>query len=249
MTELKIRAWASQCRVFDSEYSWRFKIVRANDAADLQAFAQTCHDLVTDRDQSFTLADRIKLYRRWLASGRPCLVAAHDGRGHVLGTSVILPLTLDAFREYWLEGLDALDIGVEHLVLAADPQLIRFLLIDILACNNDFISRMPFDERHYFHGIGFRAMLYHLSLFLTNELQIEPVIFCSTYNKNLSKLLSGIGFQQRRGRGDLRAPVFCADFSQRHLLAEDALWLLDGMVKVITGYIRERSQPPAVGKP
>src|SRR5215472_1100567 len=106
MATFKIRHWANQCRLFQPEDTGRFKIVR--DRADLQAFAQTCHALVTDRDESFTLEDRIKLYRRWLASGTPCLLAAGDGGGHVVGTSIILPLTPAAFDEFWNEGLDAL---------------------------------------------------------------------------------------------------------------------------------------------
>jgi hypothetical protein len=237
MTEFKIRPWANQCRLFQPEEITRFKVVR--DAADLRAFAETCHELVTDRDQSFTLADRIKLYRRWLASGAPCLLAAHDG-GHVVGTSIILPLTLAACREFWDEGLDALDVGVEHLIRPNDPEPNHVFLIDILASNNDYIRRMPHASQHAFHGIGFRTMVYHLSLFFADAQPFAPVIVCSSFNRQFAKLFGAMGFQRRARSGE--APIFCGDFAARDRLSDDALWLLDGMAGVIQGYVRARTQ-------
>ena len=240
MAALNLRQWAEICRVHNPERSDLLKLVRLGDDEDLRAFARVCDDLVLDRPASFTLIERIKLYRRWLASGQPCLLAAHDGRGKVVAASIILPLTLAVFRAFWLEGLDALDIGPEHLVPPGNPQQHRYFLIDMLARNKEFIESMPRVDRHTFYGIGFRAMLYHLSLFYERGQAVEPVLLCSTFSPTLCELLRVIGFERRIGQGELAAPIFRADFGQRDLLSADALWLLDGAAEVVKDYALAR---------
>jgi hypothetical protein len=104
---INVRSWAESCRLHELEDSEHFKIVRLNASADVRAFAKMCHDLVLDRPASFTLRHRIELYRRWLTGEQPCLLATHDGQGRIAAVSIVLPLTPNAFRAFWSEGLDA----------------------------------------------------------------------------------------------------------------------------------------------
>jgi hypothetical protein len=250
MAALNLRQWAENCRLHEPERSDLLKVVRLSEGDDLRAFAQVCHDLVLDRPVSFTLAERIKLYRRWLGSEQPCLLAVHDGQGHVVATSIILPLTLPAFRAFWLEGLDALDIWPQHLVAPGNPQQHRYFLVDMLARNKQFIKSMRTVDQRAFCGIGFRAMLYHLSLFYEAGQAVEPVILCSTFNRDLGKLLGTIGFARQTGQGEMAAPIFQADFSQRNSLSADAQWLLNACTGVVQNYAQDRYQvqpKPALG--
>jgi hypothetical protein len=250
MSALNLRQWAESCRLREPVESGLLKIVRLNENEDVRAFAQLCHDLVLDRPVSFTLTERIKLYRRWLAGGQPCLLATHDGLGNVVAASIVLPLTTAAFDAFWLEGLDALDIGPEHLVSPDNPQQPQYFLIDMLARNKHFINRMAVADRNTFRGIGFRAMLYHLSLFYRSGEAVEPVLLCSTFTPQLIELLRAIGFERRVGQGDSEAPIFCADFRRRNLFSTDALGLLDGVAEVIQDYVKARLEPqpkPSIG--
>jgi hypothetical protein len=237
---LNVRHWAETCRLHEPERGGFLKIVRSNE--DVHAFAKVCHDLVLDRPPSFTLDNRIKLYRRWLSSGQPCLLAAHDGKGRVVAASIVLPLTPAAFHAFWFEGLDALDIGPDHLVRPGIQPEPQYFLNDMLARNKSFINRMPAVDRHNFYGIGFRAMLHHLSLFYDSAMVVEPVLICSTFTPELIELLQVIGFDRRSGQGEAGAPIFCADFRRRDNFSTDALWLLESVVEVIRGYIGGRLQ-------
>ena len=250
MATLNLRQWAENCRLHEPQRSDLLKVVRLGEGDDLKAFAQVCHDLVLDRPVSFDLTERIKLYERWLGSEQPCLLAAHDGAGHVVATSIILPLTLATFRAFWLEGLDALQIWPQHLVPPGNTQQHRYFLVDMLARNKQFIKSMQTVDQRAFCGIGFRAMLYHLSLFYDAGQAIEPVILCSTFNRDLGKLLRTIGFDQRSGQGEMVAPIFQADFSQRNSLSADAQRLLNACTGVVQHYIQDRPQvqpKPTIG--
>jgi hypothetical protein len=239
---LNVRHWAETCRLHERERRDLLKIVRSDENEDIHAFAKVCHDLVLDRPASFTLEERIKLYRRWLSGGHPCLLAAHDGKGHVVAASIVLPLTPAAFHAFWFEGLDALDIGPEHLVSPGKQPEPQYFLNDMLARNKHFIDRMPRSDRHNFYGIGFRTMLHHVSLFYLSAQAIEPILICSTFTPELIELLQVIGFDRRSGQGGSGAPIFCADFRQREKFSADTLWLCDGVVDVIRGYIEGHKQ-------
>lgn len=229
MVKVNLRTWSERCRLHEVETRGFFKTIDSDE--DVAAFARVCHDLVLDRSASFTIKDRIRLYKRWLASGQPCLVAAHDAGGHILAASIVLPLTQEAFRAFWHDGLDALDIWPNHI--AAATHMPRYFLVDMLAANGDFIKRTAVPGQASFCGIGFRTLIFHLSLFGRTD---QVVLLCSTFSKELSALLRAVGFEQRVGQGDLEAPIFRADLAQRDLFSVDALKLIDDAAKVAAAY-------------
>ena len=234
---LNLRNWARECRIYEPVRTDLFHVIRPGQRENLEAFGKVCHHLITDRDISFDLKARIDLYRRWASSGQPCLLSTHDGARQIVAATVILSLTDSAYRRFWFDGtLDAIEIGQADLAQPRAPARHRFFLVDIVARNKALINMLSKQERFDFLGIGFRAALYHISLFFEPNQPVIPVVLCSTLHPDLGPLLELAGFERSVGQGNMAAPIFRADYGQSKRLTSDAHWFFDEAVAVIRGY-------------
>jgi hypothetical protein len=184
--------------------------VQQGDVDSLRHFSQLCHELITDRDVTFTLNIRTALYRRWLSTGHPVLMAVvHENVP--LGASVILPLTKAAYEAFWNSGLDAPDIDVHHLARRRNNKGYRYLLVDVVASEKSFIQNLPHALKVELVGIGLRSMIYHSSVFFNPK--APPIVLCSTTNKKLQAVLTKLGFE--RGVGAQSDPIFRTDLARQ----------------------------------
>jgi hypothetical protein len=237
-----LRSWAEFCRLHEAEPDFQARVVSARAEADLRAFAEFCHEQITDRDASFTLEKRFGLYRRWARSGQPCLVAAHDSSGSILACSIVLSLTKAAHDAFWFAGeLDALEIDAKHLATSRAPDAHKYFLIDILARDHDAIRRLPREQRRRAPGLGFRTMIWHLSLFHRQGRRATPTLLCSTFNPELLRQLAEVGFSRRRGQGEIAAPICRLDTGQIGGLNADQRWLVEGALSLIRDYVEARA--------
>ena len=233
-----IKKWADKTRLAEPERVNLFRLIKPGEQDQLEAFAVFCHDLVLDRDVEFTLQKRLDLYRRWLATGQPCFVARHDGSGHIIAASIVLSLTEDAYREYWDEGaLDAIMINAGHLLKSTDRPGKQFLLIDVVARNKFYINSVVRKEhRQSLHGVGFRTALYHLNLCAQRLPGEAPTIMCGTLRSDLIRLLRTVGFAERVGEGDLRAPIFDLDLAHPRRASPEGQWLVAQTLQTMQAY-------------
>lgn len=161
-----------------------------SDGSLLEEVAEFCHRLVKDRDDSFSEMDRQNLYERWLTSGQPIVMAIKDDDSNVLGASIILPLKEVAYEQYCSGHLDALEIRKEHICKVGDPDTHRFLLIDILAVDDEAVKKHVTAGNNTFRELWIRALLFHIARFYNGLSIPEPVILCSTVHPDVVRTLS-----------------------------------------------------------
>jgi hypothetical protein len=201
-----LERWAKKNIAYiEEQYS---QIIREGDAEDLRLFAGLCHQLVTDRDISFTLGNREDLYRRWLSSGQPCLLASKDEGGTLVAASVLLPLKETAYYEFCEGSLDTLKINASHIAGPAEDQRRRFLLIDMLCRHKQASKSVP--------GVAFRNLIRHIALFYDPENQLPPMLFCGTENEGLVCRLKELEFEPGPKEHHTEALTYSTDLGRKY---------------------------------
>jgi hypothetical protein len=214
--------------------------VQQGDDESLRHFSQLCHELITDRDVSFTLRDRTALYRKWLATGHPALMAVvHDQVP--LGASIILPLTESAYQSFWYGELDAPEIDKLHLVRKKKNKGYRYLLVDVVAIDKSFFQNVPAAVREELIGIGLRSMIYHSSMFFNPK--AAPIVLCSTANKKLQSVLLELGFEKSSSKA---VSAYRTDLArQRGWYPPNVQQQYDRWKELVSAYQAEAGQPAA----
>lgn len=193
--KIRLSSWGKMYQLNKPIDDEQITFLENNDLHTLKNFAALCHERVQDRDASFTLRKRIELYSKWLSTNQPCLMAITSGKHRLINASIVLPLTAAAYEMFCSKGLDALDIQSQHFLQFDSKEPFRYLLVDMLTTNSNLLKNLPKDEQKRLKGIGFRAVLYHLSKFINMNHQL-PVILCSTANRPLARLLSILNFDK-----------------------------------------------------
>jgi hypothetical protein len=178
----------------------------------------------------------MKLYRKWMSSGAPTLMLLADPQNNALVASVILSLKKTAFRDYWYNQMDALDIDGSHLLSGNDKPSCQYLLIDMLASHKGYIRQLSAEKREQLRGIGFRAMIRHIAEFSPIDKKFEPILFCSTLDPSLRSILPSIGFETKTGQSGA-FPIFRADLSREDWYSDDAERLIEAFFSNIACYI------------
>jgi hypothetical protein len=119
----------------------------------IRNFFEMCHRVVTDRPD-FSLDDRVSIYKTWLRSRHPCLMAAKDREGRLIAATIILPLTYLAYVKWWLNWLDSLRIGPEHMEAPGSKGGYRYLLVDLAARNQAAIRALPQNEQQEYTAVA-----------------------------------------------------------------------------------------------
>jgi hypothetical protein len=206
-------------------------LLRQNDV-ELQRFADLCHEIVQDRDFTFSLDRRLRLYERWLSTGQPCLQALKNGQGEMIGGSIVLPLTQMAYDLFCFDDLDALDIETFHIeTRKRTPH--QYLLIDMLVIKKELAKGLP--------AIGFRGVIRHLARFYNPSTRSRaPIVLCSTSNEVLSGLLSKLEFQSIKRK---RSPTYITpaylyrvDLSNLELYSPATREYYANLIEVIRSY-------------
>jgi hypothetical protein len=214
------------------------QFIQRDDRVSLERLAALCHDVVDDRESSFTLDKRVRLYERWLASGQPCLMAMTDGNGELLGASVVLPLTYEAYQQFCFHGLDALDIETYHIVSRATHTTSRYLLVDMLAKHDDAMGRLPTWQRNKLRGLGFRGAIFHLSAMFDPDAE-PPIIICSSENRGLGRLLKAAKFDDTCIQAG-RFTIYKADLRSMDSFPRDVQKYLGLVLKLARYYKTQR---------
>jgi hypothetical protein len=200
--------------------------VQRGDEKLLRDFSQHCHEIVQDRDVSFTLNHRIKLYERWLSSGQPCLMATMDASKALIGASVVLPLTFDAYRDFSSGQLDALDIESFHID-ADDDAKERYLLVDMWAFSPHAFETSP--------GISLRSLIRHVAK-LYNPYKQKAILLCSTGNRPLIKRLMHLEFEKGPKHRGADESVYSANLSNTGQYSEEIRPYYEELRRVIRSY-------------
>lgn len=225
-----MHAWAKKHLIpIEDQY---VSLIKKGDTQKLMDFASLCHDLVSDRDFTFTLDRRIKLYMRWLSTGQPCLQAINNTEGYIIGASIVLPLTQVAYDEYCFGDLDALDIETYHIESRVKSSR-QHLLIDMLAVDEKMAHELP--------AIGYSSVIRHIARFYNpNKQKIGPVVFCSTVSGPLSRRLRQMELQliERHKSPTYTLPVYFyrADFNNTDLYSPQAREYYSSITELIRLY-------------
>lgn len=155
----------------------------------INQFSEICDNHERDRF-SFTINERINLYKHWLFINSKSFLGIKNKNGQIVATSIVIPLNEKGYQEFCYNNLESININGIHIDTGSAP---RYLLIDNLIRNSNSFKEKPIDVKNI-EGIAFRVLIYHLSFFIKCEENL-PIILCSSANKKLINLLNILEFE------------------------------------------------------
>jgi len=207
---------------------------------ELDAVVALCDELVTDRDASFGIDARRRLYENWLSSGNRCLMTVKTANEGLLGATVVLPIRPASFERYRSGKLDAVRIERADLSSPEHVDAHKRLLIDILVLRTrpilDLIRRenLPLEE------LWIRATSRHMAEYYDGKTLPRPVVAAATNHSRVVPRLRALGWTEI-GAEESGLPVFAIDLGNLSGVSEQVRKFYELILEQIRTYNLEGS--------
>lgn len=186
---------------------------------ELDSVVALCDELVTDRDASFGVDARRRLYENWLSSGNRCVMTLQTTNEGLVGATMVLPMKPASFERYRFGKLDAIRIERDDLCSPAHVDARTFLLVDILVLRMEPILTLIRRDNLPLQELRITAVARHVAEYYDGTTLPRPMIVAATNHSKVVPRLRALEWIEI-GAEESGLPVFSVNLGNLDGMSE-----------------------------